>query len=270
MIDLIIPVYNDKSNLEVALISVAMQSIKDIINVYIIDDASSCNYEEVIKKFSNDLKIKYFRLDKNVGAGLARQYGISKSNSKYISFLDSDDLLYNPKSFEYLYRAICEGFDYVSSIEFDEKYNLYCDNENCLHGKMYSRLFINKKIIKFSETRFHEDCYFNNMILLCSPVKKTIDKVTYFYSDNENSTTSVSRAEYFSKYKELIANTRLILDYAYSNNCKKDAVDSFVYGKQKYLRSVYSKLDESEKTQFQKWIHDYRLEQELLRFIKNS
>lgn len=268
MIDIIIPVYNDKNNLELALMSVAMQSIRDFFNIYIIDDASNCNYEHIIRKFSKELKIKYFKLEKNMGAGLARQYGIFKSNSPYISFLDSDDLLFNPKSMEYLYKTICSGMDYVTSIEFDERYNIYCDNENSLHGKMYSRFFIYEKMIKFNDTKFHEDCFFNNLVLICSPKKASVDKVTYFYSNNKKSTTSITRTEYFSKFNDLFYNIKLILDYAYNNNCKAEAINSFIYGKQKYLKSVYSKLDEIERAQFFKWINDYKLEKELLQIFK--
>ena len=41
---------------------------------------------------SQDIRIKTFKLDKNSGAGVARNFGIQQASGNYIAFLDADDL----------------------------------------------------------------------------------------------------------------------------------------------------------------------------------
>ena len=52
-------------------------------------------YEEEYNLFKDKMNIEIYRLNKNMGPGYARQYGIEKSESEYILFMDSDDLLYD-------------------------------------------------------------------------------------------------------------------------------------------------------------------------------
>ncbi len=63
-----------------------------------IDDCSSDGSEALIKKFQEkDPRIKYHRLVKNSGAGIARNKGIEVAQGDYIAFLDSDDQWYPEK-----------------------------------------------------------------------------------------------------------------------------------------------------------------------------
>ena len=59
----------------------------------IVNDGSTDNSEEVIlDEIKGDERFKYFKV-KNQGVSHARNFGISKTNSKYIMCLDSDDLI---------------------------------------------------------------------------------------------------------------------------------------------------------------------------------
>ena len=100
MIDIIIPAYNAHEHIKCTLVSVAMQTIKDKVNVYIIDDGSKKNYNKIVELFKDKINIKELTIEKNSGPGVARQFGIDSSDGEYILFLDSDDLLYNKFSFE--------------------------------------------------------------------------------------------------------------------------------------------------------------------------
>ncbi|MPM14059.1 putative teichuronic acid biosynthesis glycosyltransferase TuaG [bioreactor metagenome] len=66
----------------------------------IVDDCSSDDSFAIASKFAqNDSRIKLFKLDKNQGAAVARNYAISHANGRYIAFLDSDDL-WKPEKLE--------------------------------------------------------------------------------------------------------------------------------------------------------------------------
>jgi glycosyltransferase involved in cell wall biosynthesis len=59
----------------------------------IVDDCSTDDTVSIIEQFvSNDYRIRFFQLDKNSGAGIARETALSLAQGDYIAFLDADDL----------------------------------------------------------------------------------------------------------------------------------------------------------------------------------
>ena len=111
LIDIIIPAYNAHNTIENTLLSIASQTIRDQIKVTIVNDGSKKDYSKIIKKLSNLLDIEEIILEKNVGCGKARQIGLDKTKSKYIMFVDADDMLANPLTAFSLY-TIMEDNDY--------------------------------------------------------------------------------------------------------------------------------------------------------------
>ena len=115
MIDVIIPAYNAHNTIYDTLYSISYQSISDLLNVYIVNDASVKDYSEIVDFFSNFINVKELKLDKNSGPGVARQYGIDNSNSEYIVFIDSDDVFSSTFSLSTLYKKIKnDNLDIVS------------------------------------------------------------------------------------------------------------------------------------------------------------
>ena len=108
-IDIILPNYNKSNYLEEAINSVLDQTFKNW-HMYIIDDNSKDDSWKIIKKFSSLNNVKSIKLSKNMGPSFCRNYGMRISKSKYISFIDSDDIWKNSKLEE--------------QINFMEKYNL--------------------------------------------------------------------------------------------------------------------------------------------------
>ena len=90
-IDVILPNYNKFDFLEEAINSVIGQSFKNW-HMYIIDDHSIDNSWSIIKKFSHLSNITSIRLKKNMGPSFCRNYAMRISKSKYISYIDSDDI----------------------------------------------------------------------------------------------------------------------------------------------------------------------------------
>lgn len=90
-IDVIIPYHNDSKYIKECLYSVLQQKLETYI--YILDDNSSDSDKllEIIKDINSN-NIFYFRNKKTLNGAGSRNIGIAKSKSKYICFLDSDDV----------------------------------------------------------------------------------------------------------------------------------------------------------------------------------
>ncbi len=90
-IDIILPNFNSAKYISETINSVINQSFKKW-KLIIVDDASKDGAKNILSKFKNDKRIKIYWLKKNKGAGFCRNYAIKKSNSKYVAFIDSDDV----------------------------------------------------------------------------------------------------------------------------------------------------------------------------------
>jgi glycosyltransferase involved in cell wall biosynthesis len=82
--------YNRAHYIEQAIQSVIAQTFTNW-ELLILDDTSTDNTEEVIFKYQNDQRIKYFKNDTNLGIAKNRNRGLALSQGKYIAVLDSDD-----------------------------------------------------------------------------------------------------------------------------------------------------------------------------------
>ncbi len=113
-IAIIIPVYNVEKYLEETLLSVEKQtSMPD--EIIIIDDGSTDNSFNILKKFEKLANLKIIRTH-NQGLGPARNLGRSISNSEYIYFLDSDDLI--KKDLIFKIRSVINDFNKPDMILF--------------------------------------------------------------------------------------------------------------------------------------------------------
>jgi glycosyltransferase involved in cell wall biosynthesis len=89
LVSIIMPTYNRAAIISNSIRSVLQQSHQNF-ELIIVDDCSSDNTEEVVKKIK-DSRIKYIRHPRNLGAASARNTAIENSTGQYIAFLDSDD-----------------------------------------------------------------------------------------------------------------------------------------------------------------------------------
>lgn len=88
---IIIPTYNRAHLIKRTLESVLAQTFADY-EVLVIDDGGRDNTEEVVKSLKSD-KVFYFRKE-NGERGAARNFGWEKAKGVYVTFLDSDDVVY--------------------------------------------------------------------------------------------------------------------------------------------------------------------------------
>ncbi len=91
-ISVVIPVYNSSAFINKCMNSLYKQDFKKPFEIIIIDDASTDNTLEMIKKW-NLLNISFFSLTLNSGPSTARNIGIKHAKGEYIYFLDADDAI---------------------------------------------------------------------------------------------------------------------------------------------------------------------------------
>lgn len=102
-VSVILPVYNVASYLEETFESLIKQSLKEI-EIIVVNDGSTDNSEEIIKKYAqNDPRIKSLHQE-NQGQSIARNHGLQYATGEYIYMMDSDDILYNPNALEICYN----------------------------------------------------------------------------------------------------------------------------------------------------------------------
>ncbi|MBS1486273.1 MAG: glycosyltransferase family 2 protein, partial [Bacteroidetes bacterium] len=88
---IVIPSYNRGHLILKAIRSVLSQTFNDF-EIIVVDDGSTDDTESVVKKLSNQ-KLKYYKIE-NSERGAARNFGGKCAQGKYLTFLDSDDVLY--------------------------------------------------------------------------------------------------------------------------------------------------------------------------------
>lgn len=140
----VIPTYNSVSTIEKTLESL-MHIGKDIdLEVIVIDDASTDNTFELVKKYKSKLNLICHRNEVNSGAAFTRNLGVEMSSREKIVFNDSDDVSLKTrfeKHFEHLERNT-KTFSFVSSTKrYGARSVDYILNEE-LDGKISQKSFV--------------------------------------------------------------------------------------------------------------------------------
>jgi glycosyltransferase involved in cell wall biosynthesis len=89
---IIIPTYNRANFIGNTIDSILQQTYTNY-EIIVVDDGSTDNTELVVKSFLNNANIQYFKKE-NGERGAARNFGVLSASGDYITFLDSDDLIY--------------------------------------------------------------------------------------------------------------------------------------------------------------------------------
>lgn len=86
--------YNSEKYLKEAIDSIYAQTFKDW-EIIFIDNCSTDSTKSIVDSY--DEKIKYYKTDKNIPLGEARNFGLQYCKGKYLAFLDTDDIWLNDK-----------------------------------------------------------------------------------------------------------------------------------------------------------------------------
>lgn len=99
LVSIITPCFNSEKYISQAVQSVISQTHENW-ELLLVDDCSSDETFSIISNYaSHDKRVKAFKLDKNSGAGVARNFAIQEAQGNYIAFLDADDL-WKPEKLE--------------------------------------------------------------------------------------------------------------------------------------------------------------------------
>lgn len=90
LVSIITPTFNSEKFIAQTITSVQNQTFTNW-ELLIVDDCSTDETVKIIQNF-NDERIKLIQLQKNSGAGVARQTALEAASGTHIAFLDADDL----------------------------------------------------------------------------------------------------------------------------------------------------------------------------------
>ena len=170
-LDIIIPTYNNLKGLERTLRSIT--TTKNV-NIIIVDDASSVDCSELAYQYNASL----YKLQKNSGPGLARQYGLDHSSGTYISFLDTGDYFYE-NGVETILEQIQKNTYYKIysyAYVYDDSNILADHGSDKTIGLVYKRSFIDMYNIRFSEN----GSYANEDYGFCRTAKLILKDLTKY------------------------------------------------------------------------------------------
>lgn len=88
---IVIPVYNRPDEVDELLQSLTEQTFTGF-EVIVVEDGSTIPCEEVVRKYTDRLDLKYF-VKPNSGPGQSRNYGVERSEGEFVIVLDSDVVL---------------------------------------------------------------------------------------------------------------------------------------------------------------------------------
>lgn len=126
MVSIITPCYNSSKYIGEMIESILNQTYTDW-ELLITDDCSTDNSREIVQEYcKKDPRIKLFVLNKNSGAGIARNNSIKQAKGRYIAFCDSDDLWVESKLDKQLEFIMSNNYKFVfcQAIVIDTEGNL--------------------------------------------------------------------------------------------------------------------------------------------------
>ena len=148
-ISIVMASYNYAPIIGEAIESVINQTYKDW-ELIIVDDGSTDNSVEVIKRYLSDNRIKLYINEKNLGLAKTVRKGIQYSTSDWIAFLESDDKFF-PNALEEKVKAISTDADIIFSV-----LELFGDKECVIHlQKHFDNL--NNFIVNLKKSGFIEN-----------------------------------------------------------------------------------------------------------------
>lgn len=207
---------NSEKYLKEAVDSVLDQSYENF-EIIIVDNNSKDNTSKIIQSIV-DPRIKYFKLNKDLSLGEARNFGILNSNGKYIAFLDSDDFWHKEKLKksldQFINNKIALTYSNVNYFNENSSFNLYTGFSSfsknifedllktynlCISSCVFNRIHINKMDYLFDPKL--EVCEDLDFFLRLSNLGSAnyVDEVLVYYRIHSNNLTKTKRLLFFKE-----------------------------------------------------------------------
>lgn len=286
-VSIIVPVYNTAPYLSSCLNSVKNQSYKNI-EIIVINDGSTDNSTELIKKYV-ELDNRFVLYEQsNQGLGYTRNRGLSLSNGKYIFFLDSDDILPKNAILDLVQAIESSKADYVAGkvLRFNKKrkyvpkrhreFNLYKENmefsidecpefvqDSIVCNKLWRKDFIYENQLSFAEGKFYEDLFFSLKASILAKKIAVISSEVYYWrvrEDDENVSitqermklkNTLDRIEALSNSREWLSKQKIssIVKEEYDRKCLLDIL--------RLHASKYSLVEQTERKIWEEYIYKF-------------
>lgn len=276
LITVIIPCYNAEKNIEAAIQSVFEQTIsREKFHILAINDGSNDGTKEKLESIQklNPETITIINQE-NKGVAGTRTYGISLTKTKYLAFLDADDMLDNHFLENLLSVAIEGDFDVVScgakrqtySGEVLKEFKIEEPDEEWAKwimmsswGKVYRTDFLKEHNIKFLNSLFGEDAFFVLGIILKGVKFKVLDYIGYIWMFNPESMTN-------TQYNGLndYNSSQIIVMLKSMIDLKTSEVDEDLFSYFILKQAVNRCLSPGKKASPQQFVNHYRRTIELL------
>ena len=162
-VDIIMPVYNCEKYVRSAIRSVKEQTHKNW-HLIIVNDMSEDNSKAEIEKEIKNIKDKVtlINLEENVGVAKSRNIALNESKSKYIAFLDGDDVWKKEK--------LEKQINYMKVNNYSFTYT----NFTYVKGKRYKKVKVFPKYLDYKKA-------LKNTFILTSTVVIDKDKINEKY-----------------------------------------------------------------------------------------
>ena len=143
LVSIVVPSYNVAKYIGAAIDSVLAQTYSNW-ELLITDDASTDGTVDVVTGYiERDARIHLYRLEKNCGAGVARNNSLEHAQGRYIAFLDADDWWYPNKLELQMQFMLSNGYEFTFTA-FE-----YADAELNVIGVSHKPKSISKLAMKF-------------------------------------------------------------------------------------------------------------------------
>ena len=225
ILSIIIPVYNSAKYIRQCLDSVKNQTLRSL-EAICVDDGSTDGSDSIVLEYAeNDSRFKLVR-QPNLGAGAARNNGITHATGKYIHFLDSDDWIElfayerivnkleasgcdscmfqkynydnNTGDISYKIRAFDDD-DHVTS--FENNPSFFIHNAVVPWNKITRRDIIVQNNLRYDEIACANDRTFHfSLVKCCRSIMVCKDILLYYRVNNIASTVGTNRSIHYDAH----------------------------------------------------------------------
>lgn len=253
-VSIIIPVYNVEKYISRCLDSILNQTFQDF-EIIVVNDASPDQSRNIAESYAEkDIRITIIDNQENSGAAWSRMVGYSNACGTYLTFCDPDDflpedalnLLYSAMiidpnadiclgNFQRVYPNGQTGNVFKNQLNYGNdkwsvaKSTLTSETPHYLWNKIYKSELFNYPIITHKDfSKSSDEFLFFQLLQNCKKIIN-IDKVVYFYFDN-NASASYNKSN-FNALNAMIISQKYVEEIYKKNDALESIIEKRKLGK---------------------------------------